>query len=891
MTQVNIIEPRAESVTSLDSKTEYAELLQFNGLTYRKLEYYLQVGEITKTQGWILHLSVVISQIYDLLELVIPFLAIKNAPFKIVIHELAGEDLLNGNLGLAQIGKIVSIYPENEVAALLLAKELVQLTQPFKGPSIPTDICLGNVVYTRFGSFNPVIKMDKNGNDEKYIYDGDGELIKDPYAIPFEMPKGVDWPFKELAEPVLPPSPKYFNRIYKVLDVLKADPRGNVFKGLYVKSLLQVKNCVLKQGFNNSASDRAGRDMRDRLVWQAELYKELADTIPMPAIYDLIHEEHFTLLIMEYLNADSLYQVTQELNPFSKRFQDLSIKDSLKLLHYAAEITLIINNMHKKGYVHRDIVPVNFLIDKRDKISLIDIELAYSFRHCHPNPPFTLGTPGFMSPEQEAQQAPELSQDIFSLGATLLCLFTGLTPIKFNTRDRKSLSGSLYFFIGNRKFATLVADCLQHDPLKRPSCKDILGQLHEYIEIKKNATSTPHLSTQKLDVTQLEQTILWALKGLTHPPIMSIDDLWYSKRISIENYSSPSNRQYSKHPGLGKGICGPLYMLARLHQAGINIDACKSRFMKGWKFIEETSLTHISELSPGLYKGAAGMAVALSEGIHSGLLENTESRREKILNSLELKNDEINLVEGISGQGVAILKCRYLLQKENLSFLLSALVDRLLSTHQKDGSWLNLSISKKRKITKLFDFSHDDTGILWFLLEYNSLYPNTEVQNAIHRALDHLLSNKKQMRCFHDLIGTRPSYEQGDGGKGMILLLLKAYEVLQNDIYKKLAENALLKFPACIVNSNLSQQNGLAGIGELYLEAWKVLKDEEWKIRADWIANVFLHSFFRNENGSGYWMMEQNSAPTADFISDISGIIHFLARCHNPDKIGYRLLK
>ena len=99
------------------------------------------------------------------------------------------------------------------------------------------------------------------------------------------------------------------------------------------------------------------------------------------------------------------------------------------------------------------------------------------------------------------------------------------------------------------------------------------------------------------------------------------------------------------------------------------------------------------------------------------------------------------------------------------------------------------------------------------------------------------------------------------------------------------------KYPPRIIHTNYTQENGLAAIGEVYLEAFRVFKNEEWQHRADWIANVFIHSFFKIADGSGHWVMEQNNPPTADLLIGNSGIIHFLARRLNSDKIGYRLLK
>ena len=51
---------------------DYSVVLEHYSLEYKQVGYYLQVGEITKVQGWILHISVVRSQIIALLKMIIP---------------------------------------------------------------------------------------------------------------------------------------------------------------------------------------------------------------------------------------------------------------------------------------------------------------------------------------------------------------------------------------------------------------------------------------------------------------------------------------------------------------------------------------------------------------------------------------------------------------------------------------------------------------------------------------------------------------------------------------------------------------------------------------------------------------------------------------------------
>jgi serine/threonine protein kinase len=884
-----------ESINSIEidlltnSLTDYARILETFQLNYKPIESYLQVGEINKTQGWLLHISVIISQITDLLHQVIPYLVEARASFKIIKNESTAQDILNGEFGAAHIGKIISIYPQNDETAVALAKTLVNLTKGFKGPAVPTDLRLGNTVYTRYGSFSPILKTNEHGVQEKYIYDSKGNLVVDSYAIPFQFPTGVNWPFTEITRPVLPDPPKLINRIYRILDFLKIDHRGNVYKGLYLKNLFQVKRCVLKQGFINSGSDKFGRDVQDRLIWQYQLYKELSDTISMPVIYELLQEEGFTLLIMEYINGVSLYQKAKDINPLSKSWPDLPNSVSTKIINYAIEITRIIDRMHKKKYLHRDIMPANFLVGPNDKIFSIDIELGYSLLNNKPEPPFLLGTPGFMSPEQATQQKPATSQDIYSLGATLLYLFTGITPIKFAIKDPQTLTTNLDFFIENKVIASLIANCLHPQPNRRPDLSIILkylltlnSQQTNHSKSNPAANVCPNPSSDKI-----KQILTAAIEGLTRQPVAFQDGFWFSRKTTTENLSAPKNKEFTKLIGLSEGICGPLYVLARLCRAEIDSVSIQEIFKKPWNYVEQKTRNAILELSPGLHKGTAGIALVIVEAIQSGMLENSEKYLELVKNCLELKNDRLDLANGIAGQGLALLRCRDYIKKDVYQYLLEKIVATLLQRQMGDGRWIG-PISNGKKLA--FDFGHDDAGVNWFLLEYLSVYPSPEINKIVSKGLETMLKEKKLMSCFFDTISSRDAYEVGDGGKGMILLFIKAYNTLHDPKYKMVAEKALLQLPPRIVNTNFNQQSGLAGLGEVYLEASSIFNDQKWKDRADWIANLFLHTFSHEKDGSGYWIMEENNPPTGDLLIGMSGIIHFLARCLDPHKIGYRIL-
>lgn len=873
---------------------DYAEILEFFGIAYERVNYYLQVGEIKKIQGWIIHISVVISQVKDLLEKVIPILVAENVSFKVAENREMAKNILGGNLGIEQLGKIISVYPDNDEKALRLGIKLVASTQSFNGPSILTDVYLGGAIYTRYGSISPIILSDISGKRSKYIYTHAGELIKDPYSIPFQMPEGIRWPFSDLCNPIVSSPKKNLKGIYKPLSLLKEDIKGNVYKGIYLKSLFRISNCVIKQGKKHASSDDQGRDIHDRLAWQFELHQDLTGIVPIPATIDFFQENGDSYLVMEFIKGISLYDYLKKINLNIKCWIQVTIHQKLILLNFLLQIISIIEKLHQKGYVHRDIAPGNFLIDDKGNITVIDMELAYSISRKKPNPAFVTGTPGYISPEQQNNNIPTFKDDCYGLGALMLTIFTGVYPMKFDTQDPQQLVKNLKFFIDNDLLSELVTSCLSHNEVIRPNVDVIRSGIEKYkkdIELSaKNDNSKSHIS--KLDKNRLKEIIQWALNGLTIPPIVISEDLWFSKLSKNENGSA--QKGYTLYGGMYEGISGVLYLLARAKISGYDVEFCKINYNKGWKFIEEEYFNYLPNITPGLYGGAAGMAVSLAEGIRSSLLEDNPTNWERIFQCLTLPNITLDLATGLSGQGIAILQCNKYLGNKHLENLLNPIIDTLINTQQKDGSWLLHEATGNNIPKKKIGFAYGIAGITWFLLEFISCHKDMRAENAVLKAMNWLLKTTHDLKgLFQASVFNKVTFgerENGDERKGIILTFIKAYEILKNNYYKKISENVLAMYPTNIVKNNFDLDTGLAGLGEIYIEAFRVFNNIEWRQRAEWIAQVYLHTYVRSSTDAIHWKMDEFDEPTADLMTGNSGVIHFLFRLLNTEKIGYRML-
>ena len=126
-------------------------------------------------------------------------------------------------------------------------------------------------------------------------------------------------------------------------------------------------------------------------------------------------------LVMEFVNGESLGQRVERAGPVEEQEAVRLISQVCEGLHRA----------HKQGLIHRDVKPDNILVNTEGTAKLTDLGLV---KDVEAELGLTrtgrgLGTPHFMAPEQfrNAKNA-DVRCDVYSLGATLYMILTGVVP-------------------------------------------------------------------------------------------------------------------------------------------------------------------------------------------------------------------------------------------------------------------------------------------------------------------------------------------------------------------------------------------------------------------------------------------------------------------------------
>lgn len=201
---------------------------------------------------------------------------------------------------------------------------------------------------------------------------------------------------------------------YQVISELGRNREGG--RITYLANVLKSNQSVVIKEF---CFARAGADLSGVKAYQREIeILQQLNHSRIPRYIDSFEMPGAFYLVQEYKNAPSL-GLKRSFNPEEIKQIALSI---LEILVYLQK--------QVPSIIHRDIKPENILVDEELNAYLVDFGLARIQGAKVALSSFIAGTPGFMPPEEQFGHSLTEASDLYSLGATLICLLTNTRSVE-----------------------------------------------------------------------------------------------------------------------------------------------------------------------------------------------------------------------------------------------------------------------------------------------------------------------------------------------------------------------------------------------------------------------------------------------------------------------------
>lgn len=255
---------------------------------------------------------------------------------------------------------------------------------------------------------------------------------------------------------------------YKILNKVGQGGMSVVYLAMNEKANKQwaVKE-VRKDGALNFESVKQG------LVAETDILKRLSHP-NLPSIIDVIDTEDSFIIIMDYIQGNSL----------NKALDEYGAQPQENVIDWAKQLCDVLGYLHSRtpAIIYRDMKPSNVMLKPDGNVTLIDFGTAREFKEKNLADTTCLGTVGYAAPEQFGGMGQtDARTDIYCLGATLYHLVTGMNPCEppYEIKPIREINPAL-----SSGLERIIQKCTQRDPNDRyQSAAEMMYALEHYEEI------------------------------------------------------------------------------------------------------------------------------------------------------------------------------------------------------------------------------------------------------------------------------------------------------------------------------------------------------------------------------------------------------------------------
>lgn len=213
--------------------------------------------------------------------------------------------------------------------------------------------------------------------------------------------------------------------------------------------------------------------VKQGLIVETDMLKKLKHT-NLPSIIDVIENEDTFLIVMDYIEGNSL----------SKALEEYGAQPQEYVIEWAKQLCDVLGYLHSRepAIIYRDMKPANVMLKPDGNLTLIDFGTAREFKEKNLADTICLGTIGYAAPEQFGGMGQtDARTDIYCLGATLYHLVTGRNPSEppYEIKPIREINPSL-----SSGLERIIQKCTQRNPEDRyQSTSELMYDLHHYEEI------------------------------------------------------------------------------------------------------------------------------------------------------------------------------------------------------------------------------------------------------------------------------------------------------------------------------------------------------------------------------------------------------------------------
>jgi serine/threonine protein kinase len=208
---------------------------------------------------------------------------------------------------------------------------------------------------------------------------------------------------------------------YRAIDFIGAGGMGRNFLAVDERTP-KKKYCVIKQFFpvaqiqNHPTAFQKAVELFKR---EAAMLDELGDESPqIPRLLAHIEQDGRLYFVQEFIEGENLLKELQQRGAYNESQIFQLLTDLLPILQF----------IHKRGVIHRDIKLENIMSRPNKPLVLIDFGISKELSTTVMTIGTTVGTLGYAPPEQMTYGESYPASDIYALGATCIHLLTDTFP-------------------------------------------------------------------------------------------------------------------------------------------------------------------------------------------------------------------------------------------------------------------------------------------------------------------------------------------------------------------------------------------------------------------------------------------------------------------------------